>query len=309
MNRKVRSRLSACRQINSTRPRRVTHPSDAEAGNGQARSGFTLIELLVVMAIIGILVGMLLPALAKAKAMGQSIGCKSNLQQLQLAWQMYADDHAGHVVGNVVDWLPGLHLIARENVDGWVLGNAQHDQSDENIRKGKLWNYTGASGVYRCPGDKSRVIDRPLRRFRSYALEGSINLSGPPGSGIGVPFDALPGGVLRKESEIIKPSKQFGFLDTSEPSIHSGGFGISSSHDWIKGPFYWIHQPGQRHGGGANLSFLDGHVEDHRWRFSPKIFVPGPIREPHNEADLEDLLWLRDRTHLGQHARRVQGLP
>lgn len=141
------------------------------------------------------------------------------------------------------------------------------------------------TGVYHCPADRSTVEKTSLLRFRSYGLEGNL---------------------ARKESEIINPADNFGFLDVSAGSIGAGAFGIAYDEGtWLNGPARWVHRPSERHDKGANLSFLDGHVQGHTWRNPVREREPVEYVLPRNPADWEDLLWLANRTHIGQYRSLV----
>lgn len=70
---------------------------------GKGEAGFTLIELLVVVVIISILISILLPTLGAARVVARSTREMASAQQTMLAFNLYAQDHAGRLLPGFPD--------------------------------------------------------------------------------------------------------------------------------------------------------------------------------------------------------------
>lgn len=58
---------------------------------------FSLVELLVVIGIIAVLIGMLLPALSQVREQSKWVGCQSNLRQVGIHLEIYAQNWKGAI--------------------------------------------------------------------------------------------------------------------------------------------------------------------------------------------------------------------
>ncbi len=238
--------------------------------------GFTLIELLVVIAIIVILAALLLPALARSKEEARRINCMSNLKQLQYCWHMYADDYAGVLCPN--DWIDtgesGGINIGDMTSNSWCQGDARTDTNTLGIQTGFLFPYDTSTGIYHCPSDMSTIEDAngnrlSQARVRSYNMSQSVNgypkwVNPQSGYYVGAvqPCFARFSAIIRPS-----PSKLFVFIDENENTLEDDQFGYPMpNYDYG----WWWDMPSNRHNQGADLSFVDGHVEYWKWQW-PKI--------------------------------------
>ena len=214
-----------------------------------SKTAFTLIELLVVIAIIGILAALLLPVLSRAKAQGQRVGCTSNLKQINLAVQLYAEDNR--------DMLP---CVTNTVTDGF------YTNSFEVVYKSLVKGYAGYKGpsspqnkLFACPADtyfyneflvpvNDALHNQVYSDYSSYAYNGAGGTVTPPPV---LPDQTLfPGLYGWKLGAVVQPSLTA--LVTENPAFY---------------PFSW-HEgkrlPGVM-GVGVNdarnvMSYADGHV-------------------------------------------------
>lgn len=282
----------------------------------KARGAFTLIELLVVIAIIAVLAALLIPVLGRAKARAQSVVCINNFRQLQLAWQFYADENDGFVVGhgqrnrssrlanfNTLPWVAGtLSLEANnwDNFDTALLISPDYAAFARYIQNPK---------VYKCPTDKSTAIvsGASKTRVRSYQTSGGWWF-GPSGT--------QNQGNIRatRVHDAKRPVLELTFIEGHADTISTGYFPppihpLGEREVPIENTSIVLLQqlPASRHNGGSVVAFGDGHVTTHKWqdpRTTPPEIGVAPWRGSNpflmdvSDPPNTDAFWIDKRSQL-----------
>lgn len=252
---------------------------------------FTLIELLVVIAIIAILAALLLPALGMAKLKAMTSTCLSNQRQLGLAWNMYTDDHHGHLVCADTTGVAPSRVLNANGDAPWryatpipaslpqpqipfnQLGTAQGQLLilNQGYKDGGLYRYAPNVNVLHCPADaraRSPVgSSSPPGAFAWGSYSEAAGLNGTPNN---------PGTPIILQSGILHPSKKYMWIEENDPRGENNGAWVMGNAGTATAnpPFsdaMMEDSVATWHGNVSTFSFADGHTESHKWLDGPTI--------------------------------------
>jgi prepilin-type processing-associated H-X9-DG protein/prepilin-type N-terminal cleavage/methylation domain-containing protein len=245
--------------------------------NRNRSAGFTLVELLVVIGIIAILISILLPSLNKAREQATSLKCQSNLRQVSMAAIMYANAHKGVLpypttgLGESMLWFNGI--------DPYL--GAKYDRSGATgVAAGRAYKAYKQCPIYDSfDGDQFQGGQNQTKEYaRTFKMNNHLRRNGtrsnilvvnPANEATGVKTAYTPNFVSARLTD-VRQSAQFVFfgdglsLDFTGPVANQAQSGeFSMEVDLLSEA-----SPGLRHRGGANIAFVDGHVE---WIKQPTI--------------------------------------
>jgi prepilin-type N-terminal cleavage/methylation domain-containing protein/prepilin-type processing-associated H-X9-DG protein len=230
------------------------------------RAAFTLIELLVVIAIVLVLIAILLPAIRSVRDQARRLHCSSNLRNIAIDFQLFADrqsvrgqgdsERLGPTRFRINDFLDSMYRLD----EFWDLGRT---------RIGEL---RSAREVALCPAGANRLIKRkgfPCGRESITPIEDvslAFNMRLYRGLiPVGETTLLAPVAVTSVSARILEHPYVPLVLDVDGEDAAAGGMepfyvapGQVDKADPYADDRFWY--PSDRHAGTTNVAFVGGHV-------------------------------------------------
>ena len=192
--------------------------------------GFALTELLLVLAVISLLSAVAVPFITRAKAKARLVSCYANLQQVNRAILLYAEEHNGTLPGSDPSPAPGGWWHFKEAVKGYAGLSGPPSPNDK---------------VFGCPSDRGygEAGEKPV----PFRMSKKHNYTSYVFNGVTLP--GVPNIAGRAVASIKEPART---LLTMEWTTHAPLSWHHSRTGQANEPFYSDAE--------SVVSFVDGHV-------------------------------------------------
>ena len=203
------------------------------------KRAFTLIELLVVIAIIAILAALLLPVLSAARQRAWTARCQSNLHQIGLGMNMFAEDN------NEMYPVSG----------GGIAWDATDAQTQNHGWMQQIFSFAQNTNLFRCPGNAQlpAASQSPFNYFNgvraAFIASGPVNRHFAPVDSRRIQFP----GAFVLSGDTIDNGRDFNPDDCDKDDYTQNCVGGDDNGTPSVG---W-----QAHSKGQNILFEEGNVK------------------------------------------------
>lgn len=209
-----------------------------------------MVELLVVIAVILILLALIFPALQRAKIASKNTYCKNNLRQLGVALTLYTADTQRYpytVDANVSKtW---YHFLAPYYANASNVMMCPTFKGEWPIENAIVW--IGGNAYHRDPSNTNKVAGVSYG-YNGFGVGSANAVSWTYNLGLGVQVNAGQEMPPVRDSSVKAPADMIAIADSFPQPGYTYIYAFLLSISSEPSP--------DRHNGGCNVSFADGHV-------------------------------------------------